>query len=100
MAVQAAPAQRATTPTNGASPSGRAAAPARMAQARAAALAQADEARRALWQRTREASRTGFDLVGGLWDVARREGIPRLMLFMLLLHLTISATVYVVERAT
>jgi len=37
---------------------------------------------------------------GGLWEIARREGIPRLALLMLLIHLGLSALTYLAEVKT
>lgn len=38
--------------------------------------------------------------IAGLWDLSRREGIPRLVMLMLLLHLALAAGVYLAEIKT
>lgn len=37
--------------------------------------------------------------IGGLWELSRREGIPRLLVIMMMLHLSIASVVYLAERS-
>ena len=53
-----------------------------------------------VWTRAHAGALSFGSAASGLWELARREGIPRLALLMLFIHLTIASLVYFAEVRT
>ena len=53
-----------------------------------------------LWARIRAATLSAGAGASAIWELSRREGIPRLALLMLFIHLSLSSLVYLAEVKT
>ena len=52
------------------------------------------------WARLRSSAASAASAAANLWELARREGIPRLVLVMLFIHLSVAALTYYAETKT
>src|SRR5688572_27827292 len=69
-------------------------------QASAATRVVASEIGALLWSRARSSALSAGAGASAIWELSRREGIPRLALLMLFIHLSLSSLVYLAEVKT